>query len=155
MRQRSRQEGEKRWGAESMRHRIAGRRERRGSEGEAGRRDRPRERRALSQAHCRRETQAPSESGLRESRVLSPTPFTLFRASVSSVLPGVWEGEEAKGQGRGWGWAPRRQHLGDLITQLHHQGKNEHFLPCFSLLVSFSPTPSPGSGCYDPFILPH
>ena len=32
-----------------------------------------------------RETQAPSESGLRESRVLSPTPFTLFRASVSSA----------------------------------------------------------------------
>lgn len=126
LRQRSRREREKRWGgAESMRHR----------EWQGGERDwSQRERQG-------RETQAPSESGLRESPSSEP-PFP-------QLLPEVGEGVGERQEGGTW----RGVGGGRLTIQLYHQRKNEHFLPCLSLLVSFVP-PRPDSGCYDPYILP-
>lgn len=73
-------------GREHEAQRMAGRRERRESEGEAGKRDRPQERRALSQAPGGRETQAPSESGLRESPSSEPR--------FPQLLPEVGEHQE-------------------------------------------------------------
>ena len=120
VRQRSRREREKRSrGAESMRPREweGGERDRetgkdqwrdRGQRERQGRRRRLRERRALSQAHGGRETQAPSGSGLRESGILLPTPFTLIRASVSSAASWVGGG----GGSRKVGTGGRRRHLG-------------------------------------------